>query len=150
MPGYFGRSVAVRLVGDGVADGGRAIDAGDDADEVARAGAAVGATIAHEGAGAVGLSRVHGLARRHHRQTPGLEDQIVRMNMLAGRDVLRGAADRLGVFDHGRTGGDRLDRHLVAGLDQRRGDGAARQHRADLDAAIGDRDIVGGRQKNAV
>jgi hypothetical protein len=141
---------AVRLVGDGMANGGRAIDAGENADEVARAGTAVGATVAHEGAGAVGLGRVHGFARRHHRQTPGLEDQIVRMDMLAGYDVLGGAADRLSVFDHGLAGGDRLDRYLVAGFDQRGGDGTARQYRADLDAAVGDRDIVGGGQKNAV
>ena len=41
------------------------------------AGAAVGAAVAHEGAGAIGLRRMLGLARRHHRQTPGLENQIV-------------------------------------------------------------------------
>jgi hypothetical protein len=104
-----------------VADGGRAVDAGDDADEVARAGTAVGASISHEGAGAVGLSSctasLGGTTGR-----PGPEDQIVRMNMLAGCDVLRRATNCLGVFDHGRAGGDRLDRHLVARLDQCRGD----------------------------
>ena len=85
-----------------------------------------------------------GLARRHHGQAAGFEDQIVRMHMFARRDVLRGAADRLGVFHHGFTGGDRLDRHLVAGLDRFSGDRAARQHGADLYAAIGNGDIVGG------
>src|SRR5205085_330302 len=88
--------------------------------------------------------------RRHDRQTAGLEDLIVRMDVVAGRDVLGGAADGLGILDHRLAGGDRLDRHLVAGLDQGRGDGAAGQRGADLDAAIGDRDIVGGGQKNAV
>jgi len=72
------------------------------------------------------------------------------MNVFAGRDVLRGAADRLGVFDHGLAGGNRLDGHLVARLDDCGGKRATRQSGADFDAAIGNGDIVGGGQKNGV
>ena len=148
--GIFRQKPAVGFVGDRMADGRRAIDTGDDADEVARAGAAVGAAIAHEGAPAVGFGGVLGLARRDHRKASAFEDQIVRMDMLAGRDVLCGAADRLRIFHHGFAGRDWLDRHLVPWVDRRHGNRAAGQSRADLDAAIGDRDIVGGRKKNDV
>ena len=148
--GIFRQQRPVGGVCYGMADGRRAIDAGNDADEVARAGTPVGAAVTHEGAGTVGLRRMLGLAGRHHRQTAGLEHQIVRMNMLTRRDVLRGATDRLRVFDYGGAGGNGLDRHLVAGFDDRGGGSAARQCRSDFDAAVGDGDIVGGRQKNTV
>lgn len=70
------------------------------------------------------------------------------MHMFAGGDVARGAADRLGIFDHRLTGRNRPDRRLVAGFDPRHSLRPAGKRFARIDRNRGDGDVILRRKKN--
>ncbi|MNN30508.1 hypothetical protein D3C81_1441580 [compost metagenome] len=95
----------------------RAIDRRQDADEIARAHAAIGAHKAVErGALRLGhvVDRAHVLAER--RVAIEIDQrQVVRMHVLAGHDIARGHADHGIELAHQRARGNGAGRDLVAG-----------------------------------
>ncbi len=116
--------VAAEMVGDGPRHRGRAVDAGEHADVVARGHAAIGAHDALEGGrlGHVGGGRDALPHRMVAREVAEL--QVVAVHMLAGRDVHPRHADHLVVAPHRLAGGDGAHRQLVARRHQA-GDGDA-------------------------
>ena len=118
----------VESVGNVAADGGRAIDAGNDADVVARPHAAIGSDIAVECAGhgcflgrPVSSTDCVLLVRGHHAQ-------IVGMHMGTGRNGSGGHTDRLPVFQDGLARRDIPQGKFMAGGDiVLQGDGQAVQ-----------------------
>jgi hypothetical protein len=134
-------------IGDVLGHRGRAVHGGKDADVVARGDAAIGSHDSLEGRG----------LRRERRRLVGLaksivarevaDFQVVRMDVLAGRDRLRGESYDLAVAPHGLVGRDRARGHLVPGRDEFLADDALLQEvRAGFEVAAGDHDIVGGVQ----
>ena len=109
---------ARKMVGNGARCGSRAIDAGQNADVIARGYAAVGALDAHELCFELGRRRLdigtNGVvARKVALVRPHVE--VVRVHMLAGGDGLAGKTNDLVVAAHRLAGGQCACGHLMAG-----------------------------------
>ncbi len=116
VPGQVG---AAEAVADELGDGGRAIDAGDHGEVIARAGAAAGSGVAEELAwrgGGEGGERF-GLEAELVGGVQRSDLEVVVMDVVAGADGGAGEADGVTVFVDGLAGGDRAEGDLVAGRD---------------------------------
>ncbi|KAG0924415.1 hypothetical protein G6F66_015045 [Rhizopus arrhizus] len=132
------------MVGDGACHRGRTVHAGQDADVVARGNAAVGA---HD---AVERGRLRHVVCRVRALPHGIvalevrEFQVLRVHVLARRNVLPRHPDDLVVAAHGLARRDGAHGHLVAGRHQ-----ALHRHpfafqpRAADQLTPGDHDVVG-------
>ena len=138
------------MIGDGAGHRGRAIDAGQNADEVAGGHAAIGAHIAHEGTVLcrcigfdIGTKRVVALEAAF----VGPHVQVVGVHMLAGGDGLRRKADDLVVAAHRFACCNVSHGQLVTGWHQ-----AAHRHilhdGTGDQLLAGDDDIIGGVKAN--
>jgi hypothetical protein len=131
---------------DHAAGGRRAVHRGDDADVVARGGAAVGAAIALEGGG---RGDVLGRVRIGAEGIVALEiahDAIVRMDVRARVQVIGGKADDLVVLAQRLALLDRPGEDLVARRHTRRRGDVGLDRRAGKDVHARHDDVVGGMQ----
>ena len=135
-----------KMISNSTRRGSRAVDAGQDAEIVARGHATIGALDAHESRFTLRRRRFHVSANgivAHKIAFVGAHIQVVGVHMFAGRDGPARKPDDLVVAPHRLAGRQRARGHLVARRDQALDDDVF-----DLCAAhqlgAGNQDIVGG------
>lgn len=132
--------------GNRFANGGGAIDARDDGDVVASAGAAIGTFEAEEGAFKLRRGRGKGFDLRDS-ALKAFESDVVTMHPGAGGDRLAGEADRMAILKDDLSLGDRPEGDFVAGRNRFQGGNGTT---GDFDRLLGgqrpngDGDVVGG------
>ena len=145
--GVVAQCIAVEGLGDLPAHGGRAIDAGDDSQVVARSDPAVGAHDTLEGRLWHGrrhraIRVANAVAARRRQHLDGMH-----VHMLAGQDGAGCHADDLAVLEDGAAHRDGGEGDLVSGRDsvaRHDGNSARHQHQrlAGCDIDAGDSDVV--------
>ena len=140
-----GEGVRLEDLGDVVRHRRRAVHRGEDADVVARAHAAIGAVVAHEGRRRVRELRGPGEGAVRVVAREVAHDAVVRVHVVAGLDRAAREADDLPVAMHGLAVADRLRRDLVADGDAHlRRDALVGQPGAGQQVGARDDDVVGG------